>query len=110
MRHRVIWTPGALGDLTSMADYWHACGALEHAQDLQQRLRDAAGSLQDFPGRCRQVPELATLGHGRHRELIVKPYRIIFRLEKTRVTVLTVIDARRDVATLVQERLLRRLA
>jgi toxin ParE1/3/4 len=41
------------------------------------------------------------------RELVVKPYRILYRVSSDTVTVLAVFDGRRDLEDLLLERLLR---
>jgi len=41
------------------------------------------------------------------RELVVKPYRLVYRIEGDTVTVLAVFDGRRDLEDLLLERLLR---
>jgi len=42
-----------------------------------------------------------------YRELIVRPWRIIYRFDAQRVYVLGVLDGRRDLASLLLERLTR---
>jgi len=63
-------------------------------------------SLREHPARCRWVPELKDLGIETYRELILPPYRICFRLEKSRVVLLGVLDSRRDLEELLVKRLL----
>lgn len=73
-----------------------------------KRLRDRAESLWSFPERGRIVPELGDLGLRNWRELLVKPHRIIYKLSEHRVIVEVVLDGRRDAASLLADRLLRR--
>ncbi|HVT58714.1 MAG TPA: type II toxin-antitoxin system RelE/ParE family toxin [Thermoanaerobaculia bacterium] len=42
----------------------------------------------------RMVPE----GDGRHRELILRPYRIIYRVEGQKILIVTVVHGSRDLA------------
>jgi plasmid stabilization system protein ParE len=53
------------------------------------------------------VPELAHFGIRNWRELIVKPYRIIYRIDEDTVNVLAMLDGRRDLQDLLLERLIR---
>jgi plasmid stabilization system protein ParE len=53
------------------------------------------------------VPELLRHGLAVWRELIVKPYRILYRIEGQTVYVLAVLDSRRDLEDLLLERLVR---
>ena len=41
------------------------------------------------------------------RELVIRPYRLVYRIEGDTVIVLAVFDARRDLEDLLLERLLR---
>jgi toxin ParE1/3/4 len=63
--------------------------------------------LDRFPERARVVPELRELGVTVWRELILRPYRIMYRIEGSTVIVDLVIDARRDVIDVLFARLLR---
>jgi toxin ParE1/3/4 len=51
--------------------------------------------------------ELFEIGVVEFRELHDKPYRIIYSAESTTVFVRCVLDCRRDIQTILQERLLR---
>jgi plasmid stabilization system protein ParE len=53
------------------------------------------------------VPELARFQMRTWRELVIRPYRLVYRIEGDTVTVLAVFDARRDLEDLLLERLLR---
>ena len=53
------------------------------------------------------MSELASLDVVNYRELLVLPYRIVYRIEKPKVFVLAVLDGRRDLRQLLSERLLR---
>jgi toxin ParE1/3/4 len=54
------------------------------------------------------VLELAELQIRDWRELVVKPYRIVYRIRQGEVLVAAVLDARRDLQDLLLERLVRR--
>ena len=59
-----------------------------------RRIRSAVRQLEMFPESGRTVPELAS---GIYREIVVAPYRIIYRYfsERSRVRVLAVIHGSR---------------
>lgn len=57
------------------------------------RLLAAVATLSEFPDRGRAVPELQRLDI---RELIVAPYRVMYRRDAKRVVVLTVRHGRRQ--------------
>ena len=63
--------------------------------------------MQRFPDRGRIVPELRIVDIFLYRELIEKPWRIIYRHDDKRVYVMAVLDSRRDLTSLLLERLTR---
>ena len=75
MDRAVTWTLAALGDLEAAADYI-ARDSPRYAASLITELLVAAQSLSVFANRGRRVPELADPDM---RELIVSPYRLIYR-------------------------------
>lgn len=60
-----------------------------------EKLLDSVASLGHFPAKGRSVPEL---NKPDHREILVAPYRVIYRVEATRVYVLVVWHDRRMLA------------
>jgi len=58
-----------------------------------------------MPERCRIVPELKEQGIMQYRELIVKPWRIIFLIAEIKVYVLSVLDSRRNIEAILLERI-----
>lgn len=77
------------------------------ARSLLVKLRGRAESLDATPMRGTVVPELGHFGVRSWRELVVKPYRIIFRVAEAEVFVLAVFDGRRDLEDVLLERLVR---
>ena len=53
-------------------------------------------------------PELQTIGMRDYRQIVSAPYRIIYRPIETTVFVVVIADGRRDMATLLERRLLAR--
>ena len=102
----VYWTPTALQDLVSILSHI----AAEHpdaAAAAMRRLEARAESLRTLTQRGRTVPELRDIGVHRYRELIEQPWRLIYAIESERVAVVAVLDARRELASLLLERLIR---
>ena len=52
------------------------------------------------------MPELRDAGV-QYRELIERPWRVAYRIEPERIFIVAVLDARRDLQTLLLERLIR---
>ena len=104
---KVFWTDAAVGDLTQLADFIAARDSLERALEVCDRLEAAASSLISSPNRGRIVPELQEQGIVIYLELLVKPWRIVYRAENRSVYILAIIDSRRDAVDLLWERLTR---
>jgi len=105
-RFRVLWAEEAVQDLAEIVDYL-AARSLVNARNLLVKLRGRADSLETTPMRGRVVPELARFGIRSWRELLVKPFRIIYRVAEAKVFVLAVFDGRRDLEDVLLERLVR---
>lgn len=102
---RVEWARVAVRDLDAILDYivTESPTAAERTLD---RLRAAASSLASMPRRGRIVPELARLHVEAYRELVVAPYRVVYRVAERRVFVVAVLDGRRDLEHVLLSRLL----
>ena len=105
-RRLVWWTAAAEGDLAELVTFV-AAGSVPGARKLLSRLRQRAASLELMSERGRIVPELAAFGIRSYRELIVKPYRLVYRVTGEDVVVLALFDSRRDLDDLLLDRLLR---
>ena len=105
-KHRVFWSESASFDLEEIVSHI-ALDSPENARRVLSKLKGKADSLESYPGRGRFVSELSRFGIRNWRELIVKPYRIIYRASAARFDVLAVFDARRDLDELLLKRLVR---
>jgi prevent-host-death family protein len=81
--------------------------SVEKADRLFAALRRTCLKLQKLPLRGNIPPELFEIGVVEFREQYYTCYRIIYSLESTTVYVHSVLDARRDIQEILQERLLR---
>ena len=78
----MVWTSRAIRELEAIGEYIDTFNP-PAAQRLALRLREAAESLESFPGRFRTV--------GRDREMVAaRPYLIRYRVETGRVLILRV--------------------
>jgi toxin ParE1/3/4 len=102
----VLWTEVALADLEDLLGFIER-EAPDAAGAVLSRLEQAAQRLEQHPHRGRVVPELARFELRLYRELIVRPWRIIYRVGHRRVFVMAVLDGRRDLEALLLARLLR---
>lgn len=97
----------AEADLDGIVDFIVVNDNAADALRVEKRILDALQQLQSAPMTGRVVPELRRQGVGQYRELIVAPWRIIFRVARRDVRVVTIIDGRRDVYSVLHERLRR---
>jgi plasmid stabilization system protein ParE len=70
--------------------------SLDAALRLLAEALDSAGSLATLSERGRRVPEA---GNDNIRELFVRPYRLIYEVQKTKVHVLALLHGARDFAS-----------
>ena len=103
---KVVWTRTAEEDLAGIVDFI-ADDNIEAAFAVFDRIRERAAALHDLPDRGRIVPELHQNGIIQFRELIIAPWRIIYRLDGDYLYVMAVFDGRRNLEDLLLERLSR---
>ena len=88
----LIWSPRSLLDLEGIRDHI-AQDSEVYASLVVQRLIVAAERLPNFPRQGRVVPEV---GDEALRELIVRPYRLVYRIsEDERIGIVTIFRASR---------------
>jgi plasmid stabilization system protein ParE len=104
--HRVVWTETARLDLEGVVGFI-AVDSIEEALHVLDRIERRCQSLEKLPERGRIVPELAAVGVLAYREVVERPWRIVYRTDQQRVYVIAVLDGRRNLAALLLERLAR---
>ncbi len=95
MAQEVIWAYAALEDLEAAAKYIHR-DSPAYAASFVKQVMEASRSLCDFAERGRIVPEFKDK---QIREIFVQSYRLIYRVEDTRVVIIALIHGRRDLRT-----------
>ena len=104
-KYSVFWTKTAEQDLGNIIDYI-ARDRLDRALEILHAIQVTASGLATMPDRGRIVPELKVHGISTYRELVISPWRIIYRTEGKNVIILTVIDGRRNLEDILLDRLL----
>lgn len=105
-KYNVEWASVAETDLLSIVNYI-AIDSPGNALQRLERIRQKVSALYTFPERGRIVPELQGQGINIYRELIVGPWRILYRISETTVYVLSVIDSRQNVEDILLNRFLK---
>jgi toxin ParE1/3/4 len=91
MDRNVVWTEPAARDLEAIVQNI-ARDSEAYATSFAREIREAARSLSVFAERGQRVPEFDL---PEIREFLVRPYRIVYRVEPERVVILTVIHGAR---------------
>ncbi|WNB74748.1 type II toxin-antitoxin system RelE/ParE family toxin [Methylomonas koyamae] len=106
MSVQVLLTEPALADLLAINDYFLLEVSEKVAAKIIDTLEAAVTSLADLNERGTVPKELLVLGIRQYRQLIVKPYRIIYQRLPDQVVVHAILDGRRDMQTLLTQRLI----
>ena len=106
MGFAVLLTNDAAKDLDDIYNYISLHDSPQKANHVLERFEKVCSSLSEFPERGAYPKELLALGIREYRETFFKPYRIIYRVIENIVTVLLIADGRRDMQSLLQQRLL----
>ncbi|HKH44476.1 MAG TPA: type II toxin-antitoxin system RelE/ParE family toxin [Thermoanaerobaculia bacterium] len=105
-RFEVLWTETAIRDLEQIVDYVEQDAPMA-AQRIFDRIAESSRTLDTTPLRGRIVPELARFEIAIYRELVIPPYRMIYRVSADRVLVVGVFDSRRNLEDILLARFLR---
>lgn len=105
-RFDVVLTSDAERDLEELYCYIADVDCLENAERVLERVLEVAETLATHPHRGSQPQELRALGIHEYRQVLFKPYRVIYRMFGKRVIVYLIVDGRRDMQTLLSRRIL----
>lgn len=89
---RIIWSPSALRDVDSIAEYI-ARDSIDHAALFITPLFEATDRLQKFPLSGRIIPEI---NDNACREIVYNAYRIMYRVENKDVWITGVVHGARN--------------
>ena len=104
--YKVKWTSNAKEDLLNIVDYIKK-DSLSAARKIYEKIKEKAQSINSFPLRGRVVPELQKEGITIYRELIVEPWRIMYKIENDTVHIMAIFDSRQNIEELLFQKLLR---
>jgi toxin ParE1/3/4 len=106
MRYQVVIGAEAERDLEAIHDYIADHDSVADAQRVLDRLLQVVESLESQPRRGSRPRELAGTGRHDYRQVVFKPWRLIYRIVGRQVVIYLVADGRRDMQRLLAERLL----
>ena len=92
---KLVWTSEALNRLAEIEEYI-AQDSATRARKFTMSIINSTSSLIQYPQKGRIVPEFNISGI---REIIYKNYRIVYRIHKEQIQILTVFEAHRLIRT-----------
>jgi len=101
----VVWTKSAQFDLELIIEYIKT-DSLIMAKKIFFEIKEECNSLYYFPQRKRVVPELQQIGILKYRDMIYKRWRIIYKIDTTKVYVLLVVGSSRNLEDILFQRLI----
>jgi toxin ParE1/3/4 len=107
MKFAVYLIKDAEDDLFDMYQYVARNDSVGHADSLIGKLETTILGLEVMPDRGHIPPELERIGVMEFREVLLKPYRIMYQPIGKSVYVHCILDGRRDLQDLLQQRVLR---
>ena len=102
----VIWTETAKIDLNELIEYI-AQDSIKIAIQKYEKIKEEAELLVLFPNQSRVIPELLKHNIIKFKELIISPWRLMYKIENNVVYVMAVINGRRNIEDILLQRLLR---
>ncbi len=103
--YKIEWAEVAEKDLKGIVEYI-AEDSPANALNILRKIKQQASSLYTLPERGRIAPELQDQGILIYRELIIPPWRIIYRISEMKMYVLSVLDARQNIEDILLKRLI----
>ncbi len=106
-KYKVLIDPQAKQDLKEIFIYVAINDSISSANKLLDSLENTCYKLEKFPERGHIPEELRLTGIKRYLEILYKPYRIIYEIDNDQIYVHSVLDGRRNIQEILNERLLR---
>jgi toxin ParE1/3/4 len=107
MTFNVYLIEDAEKDLFDIYRYVSRNDSVSYANSLIGKLKTTVLRLDKMPDRGHFPPELERIGVLEFREVFYKPYRIIYQIIGNNVYVHCILDGRRDMQDILQQRVLR---
>ncbi len=103
---KVVWTETAVKDLDDIIEYI-SINSINNAIEQYDKIKKATIELNEFPKSERIIPELYEQNIIKYRELIVSPWRIMYKEDYYIVHVMAIIDGRRNIEDILMRRNIR---
>jgi addiction module RelE/StbE family toxin len=103
--YAIVWAETTEKDLCHIVQYI-ATDNPSRAEKIFQKIKRHTSTLYHTPTRGRTIPELQAHGIPQYRELVISPWRVMYRISGRTVLVLSVLDSRRNIEDILLGRLL----
>ena len=101
--YEVVWANTAENDLFKILEYI-AENNPGNALNILKKIKKQVSELYFYPERCRIVLELYNHGIAQYREMIISPWRVVYRVSESTVFVLSVLDSRQNIEDILLKR------
>ncbi len=101
--YKVVWSRTAENDLLKIVEYI-AQDSPGNALKVLKKIKKQVSELYYFPEKYRIIPELYSQGITLYREVIVKPWRVVYKGTDNKVYVLSVLDSRQNIEDILLRR------
>ena len=105
-KYTVLWTKNAKNDLNEIIEYI-ANDSIDNATEQFKKIKKNIATLEIFSEQGRIIPELSDQNIIQYREIIVNPWRIIYKHERKVIYIMAIIDGRRNIEDILLRRQLR---
>lgn len=104
--YTVTWTKNAQYDLELIIEYIKI-ESVAIAKEIFLEIKNECNQLYYMPQRKRVVPELQQIGITQYREVLLKRWRIVFKIKESNISVLAVLDSSRNLEDILFQRLIK---
>jgi toxin ParE1/3/4 len=107
MKSKIYILSDAEEDLIDLYQYVSNHDSIRKADQLLDKIQASCQSLSELALRGHTPPELERISIFEYKEIHYKPYRIIYQIIENDLFIHCILDGRRDLQELLQQRLLR---
>lgn len=104
--YKLKWTLNAKNDLLGIIEYIEK-DSPSAANEVYLKIKKSTKSSRFFPLKARTVPELQTQGITNYREVVVNPWRIVYKVGRDAVYIMAVLDSRQNLEDLLLQKLIK---
>lgn len=105
-KYRILWSKSAQIDLEDIINYIKL-DSKPNAHKVLAKVKSQVSELYFFPDKGRVIPELERFNIKSYRELIISPWRVFYKHIGNTITIVAVIDGRRNIEDILLRRNIR---